>query len=80
MSCVRPAILHGKEAWCLKESEMGMLRRTEIHGESNVWNTAQIYTKFYIFDVHAGIECNHRSVGYGKQCSLVWSCLESITF
>ena len=23
------AILHGSEAWCLKESEMGILRRTE---------------------------------------------------
>ena len=26
---VRPAILYGSEAWCLKESEMGILRRTE---------------------------------------------------
>ena len=29
ISYVRPVILHGSEAWCLKESEMGMLRRTE---------------------------------------------------
>ena len=29
-SYVRPIILHGSEAWCLKESEMGILRRTEI--------------------------------------------------
>ena len=28
-SYVRPAILYGSEAWCLKESEMGILRRTE---------------------------------------------------
>ena len=28
-SYVRPAILHGSEAWCLKESDMGTLRRTE---------------------------------------------------
>ena len=27
--CVRPAILYGSEAWCLKESEMGILQRTE---------------------------------------------------
>ena len=27
-SYVRPAILYGREAWCLKESEMGILRRT----------------------------------------------------
>ena len=26
---VRPAILYGSEAWCLKESEMKILRRTE---------------------------------------------------
>ena len=26
---VRPAILYGSEAWCLKESEMGILRKTE---------------------------------------------------
>ena len=28
-SYVRPAILYGSEAWCLKESEMGVLQRTE---------------------------------------------------
>ena len=26
---VRPAILYGSEAWCLKESEMKILRRTD---------------------------------------------------
>ena len=36
--CVRPAILYQNEAWCLKESKMGILRMTEIHGENNVWN------------------------------------------
>ena len=29
MSYVRPEILYGSEAWCLKESELGILRRTE---------------------------------------------------
>ena len=28
-SYVGPAILYGSEAWCLRESEMGILRRTE---------------------------------------------------
>ena len=28
-SYAKQAILHGSEAWCLKESEMGILRRTE---------------------------------------------------
>ena len=32
--------------------------------------------KIYGFDVHAGFEGNHRSVGYGKQCLLVWPCVE----
>ena len=29
MSYVRPTILYESEAWCLKECEMGILRRTE---------------------------------------------------
>ena len=29
MSYVRPAILYGSEAWRLKESEMGIVQRTE---------------------------------------------------
>ena len=28
-SYVRPTMLYGSEVWCLKESEMGILRRTE---------------------------------------------------
>ena len=28
-SYVRPALLYGSESWCLKESEMGILRRTD---------------------------------------------------
>ena len=28
-SCVRSAILYGSEAWCLREKEMAILRRTE---------------------------------------------------
>ena len=41
-SYVRPAILYGSDAWCLKESEMGILQRTEGSiGERNVWSTAQ---------------------------------------
>ena len=48
----------------------------DMHGESNVWSTAQKLKMIYRFDVHVGFEGNHRSVGYGKQCSLVWSCVE----
>ena len=28
-SYVKPAILYGSEAWCLKESDIGILQRTE---------------------------------------------------
>ena len=34
--------------------------------------------KIYRFDVPVVIEWNHRSVGYGKQYSLVWSCVEAV--
>ena len=41
-----------------------------------MWSIDQRQNKIYRFDVHAGFERNHRSVGYGKQCSLVWSYVE----
>ena len=47
-----------------------------IHGESNVWSTVQRHKHIYRFDVHAGFEGKYRSVGYGNQCFLVWSCVE----
>ena len=28
-SCVRSAMLYGSEAWCLRETEMAILKRTE---------------------------------------------------
>ena len=34
--------------------------------------------KIYRFDVHVGFERNHGTVGYGRQCLLVWSCVEEI--
>ena len=47
------------------------MKDRKIHGESNVWNTAKRQKKIYRFYVHVVFELNHRSVGYGKQCSLV---------
>ena len=47
-----------------------------IHCQSNVWSTAQIQKNMYGYDVCAGVKGNHRSVAYGKQCSLARSCLE----
>ena len=41
-SYVRPAILYGSEAFFLRGSEMGILRRTERSiFESNAWSTAE---------------------------------------
>ena len=41
-SYVWPAMLYGSEAWCLKESEMGIfMKDRKIHGVSNVWSTAE---------------------------------------
>ena len=48
----------------------------KIHDESNVWSAAKRQKMIYKFDVHAGFEGTYGSVGYGKQCSLVWSCVE----
>ena len=36
---MRLAVLCVSDAWCLGRSEMGVLRMSEIHDESNVWNT-----------------------------------------
>ena len=55
-SYVRPAIQYGSEAWCLKESEMGIIPRTERSNVCNVWSTAQRKKKIYRFDVDAGFE------------------------
>ena len=48
------------------------MKDRKIHGESNVWSTALRYKNIYIFDVHVGLQLNHRSVSYRKQCLLVW--------
>ena len=48
----------------------------KTNGESNVWSAAQRQKKIYKSHVHAGFEGNHRSVGHGIQCSLLWSCVE----
>ena len=76
-SYVRPAILYGSEAWCLRESEIGILRRTERSTVRAICGVQlKDRKKIYRLDVHAGFECHNRSVVYGKQCSLVWSCVE----
>ena len=70
---VRPTILYGSEAWCLKESEMGIFQRTERFMVMAMCGVQLKDNFFKGFHVHAGFEGNYGSVGYGKQCSLVWS-------
>ena len=41
-----------------------------------MWREGERQEKIYRFDVHAGLEVNYGSVGYGKQCLLIWSCVE----
>ena len=56
-SYVKPAMLYASEAWCLKESEIKKFTNyRKIHGDSNVWSTAQKQKTIYRFDVHAGFE------------------------
>ena len=40
------------------------MKDRKIHGESNVWSTAQRQKKIYKFDVHAGFEGSNRSDVY----------------
>ena len=71
-SYIRPAIQHGCEAWCLKESEMGILLRTErsmVRAMCGVQLKGRKSSTELMF-------IDHRSVGYSKQCSLAWSCVE----
>ena len=75
--CVSPAILYGSESWCLiRKWDANFTMDRKIHCESNVWSIAERPKEIYRFDVHPGFEGNCGSVGYGKKCSLVWSCVE----
>ena len=55
-SYVWPAILYGSEAWCLKEGEMGILRRTEISMVREMCGVQLKEKMIYRFDVHVGFE------------------------
>ena len=52
----RATILNVSEVLCLRENGMGMLRRIEIHGESNVWRTAQRLKKSQDLDADGGFK------------------------
>ena len=51
-------------------------KNRNIHGVRNVWSAGQRHKTIYGFDAHAAFEGIHRTVGYGKQWSLVWSLVE----
>ena len=55
-SCVRSAMLYGSEAWCLREKEMAILRRTEraMYDSSDVWCEAIRSKKQRGNDGHVG--------------------------
>ena len=68
-SYVRPVILYGSEAWCLKESAMGISRRTERSMERAMC-VVQLKDRKRSTDLMFMLGLNDRSVGYGKQFSL----------
>ena len=68
-SFVRPAILYGSE------QDENFMKGREIYGENNVCSAAERYIS-YGLDATVWFELNNISVGYSKQCVLVWSCVE----
>ena len=71
---VSPVILYESEVWCLNESEMGMLRRTE-GSMVIVMCGVQLKDRKRSTYLMLIFGFNEAIVGYGKQCSLVWSCV-----
>ena len=74
-SYVMPATLYGCEAWCLKKSEMGILRMTVrfmVRATCGVQlKDRKRYTDLMFM---LGLSETIELVGYGEQCSLIWSC------
>ena len=56
ISFVMPKILYGSESWCLIESQMEILRRTERSMVSTMCGLHLRDRKIYRFDVHVGFE------------------------
>ena len=64
-SCVMSTIMYGSEMKILQWTERSMVRA--MCGKQK---------KSWGMDVDVLIEWNNGSAGYGKQCSLAWSCAE----
>ena len=73
-SYVGLAILYGSEAWCLKESEMGILRRTERFMRAMCG--VQLRCRERSTDLMLGLNETTDQLAMAKQCSLAWSCVE----
>ena len=75
-SYVRPAVLYGSEAWCLRESEMGILQRTK-RSMVRAMCGVQLLDRKRSTNLMLMLGLNHnRSAGCVKQCSLVWLCID----
>ena len=61
--CIRLAILYGSEAWCLKENEKAILRRTK-----NAMVRATFGQKV--------VDRNYRQVSNSEWNQMVWTCAE----
>ena len=55
-SYVRPAMVYGGEAWCLKGSEMRILRSRDRSMVGAVCRVQFVEKKIYCFDVNVGFE------------------------
>ena len=75
--CVRSAILYGSEAWCLKENEKAILRRTEraiVRAMCGQKVVCQKYDRRK--DGHVGVEENYRPVGSNEWSQMIWTCAQ----
>ena len=75
-SCVRVAMLHGSETWCLWENEIAILRRTERAMVRAMCGAKLMEKKDRGPDEDVGIERNSGSDGKGKWSEMVRACVE----
>ena len=77
-SYVRPTILYGSEAWFLKESEMGILRRTErsmVRAMCVVQFKDRKGSTDLMFMLYLNKTMDQLAV-VGSVCVFVWPCVE----
>ena len=57
-TCIRLAMLYGSETWCLRESEMGIFRRTERAMVRSMCGVKLVEKKYGGADGDVGFEGN----------------------